>query len=95
MNDTPTVRNRVLRLLIAVATFFLRENSLALAKAVLHFLPYGKAIAVASILTTRFRTSEATRKFYESARPRWKRSFVFRLNPFCPLSKLFALTGLY
>jgi FkbM family methyltransferase len=73
----------------------LKENTLALAKSVLHHIPYGKAVTVASILTVKFPTTDTTKKFYESGKPRWSRSFAFSLNPFCPLSKLFALTGLY
>jgi FkbM family methyltransferase len=71
------------------------EKTLALAKSILPFLPYGKAVALASILIEKFPTTATTRTFYASARPRWRRAFVFRLNPCCPLSKLFALTGLY
>src|SRR5271170_2149268 len=95
MSATPTARNRFLRFLVWAISLVLKENTLALAKSFLYLLPYWKSVAVASILTKRFPTSETTEKFYKSGRPRWKRSFVFRLNPFCPLSKLFALTGLY
>jgi FkbM family methyltransferase len=88
-------RKQVLNILISVVSFIFRERTLALAKVVLPLLPYGKAVAIASILIKRFPITDATKKFYESARPRWRRAFVFRLNPFCPLSKLFALTGLF
>jgi hypothetical protein len=91
----PARRNILLNLLISGLSIVLRENTLALGKAILPRLQYGKAIAIASILVARFPTTATTKKFYDSARPRWNPNFVFRLNPFCPLSKLFALTGLY
>jgi hypothetical protein len=90
-----SVRVRALRTSILGIRFVFKAKTLALAKLVLPFLPYGKAIAVASILIEEFPTTEATKVFYATARPRRKRSFMFHLNPRCPLSKLFALTGLY
>ena len=86
---------QALNLLIDAVCFIFRERSLSLAKIVLPLLPYGKAVAIASILIGKFPTNDASRKVYESARPRWKHAFQFHLNPFCPLSKLFALTGLF
>jgi len=90
-----STQKRVLNTLISGTCFVFREKTLALAKLVLPFLPFGKAIAVASILVEKFPTTHATKPFYATARPRWRRTFVFRLNPYCPLSKLFALTGLF
>jgi hypothetical protein len=89
------IRKQALNVLVSLICFIFREKTLALAKFVLPFLPYGKAVALASILIEKFPTTAATRVFFASARPRWRRAFVFRLNPGCPLSKLFALTGLY
>jgi FkbM family methyltransferase len=89
------LRKMILSSLISLISYIFRERTLALAKFLLPLLPYGKAIAVATILIRKYPTNDATRKFYDSARPRWKRGFVFRVNPACPLSKLFALTGLY
>jgi FkbM family methyltransferase len=81
--------------LVSAISFILRERTLNFAKPLLALLPYGKAIAIASLLIEKFPTSATTMASYASGRPRWRRSFVFRLNPHCPLSKLFALTGLY
>jgi FkbM family methyltransferase len=89
------VRKRALHSLISGIRVVFKERTLALAKLVLPFLPYGKAIAVASILIEKFPTTDATKTFYATARPRWKRTCMFHLNPYCPLSKLFALTGLF
>jgi FkbM family methyltransferase len=89
------LKKQTLIILLTVVTFLFREWTLALAKFALRFLPYGKAVAIASNLIRKFPTTDTTKRFYDSARPRWRRSFVFHLNPFCPLSKLFALTGLY
>jgi len=89
------ILRRALRALVSGSRFLFGENTLALAKLILPCLPYGKAVVVASILIEAFPTTTATRAFYCSARPRWGRRFEFRLNPYCPLSKLFSLTGLY
>ena len=88
-----STQKRVLNTLISGTCFVFREKTLALAKLVLPFLPFGKAIAVASMLVEKFPTTHATKPFYATARPRWRRTFVFRLNPYCPLSKLFAYKG--
>jgi FkbM family methyltransferase len=88
-------RKQALNILISAASFIFKERTLAIAKVALPLLPYGKAVAMASILIRKFPTTDVTKRFYASARPRWRRTFVFRLNPCCPLSKLFALTGLY
>jgi FkbM family methyltransferase len=81
--------------LVSAISFILRERTLNFAKPLLSLLPYGKATAIASLLIEKFPTSARTMAAYASGRPRWRRSFVFCLNPHCPLSKLFALTGLY
>jgi len=89
------LRKYVLNTLLSMVSFVLKERTLRLAKVLLPLLPYGKAVSIASILIRKFPTTDLTRQLYDSARPRWLRTFVFRVNPFCPLSKLFALTGLY
>jgi len=81
--------------LVSAISFILRERTLKVAKPLLALLPYGKATVIASILIEKFPTNAGTMAAYAFGRPRWRRSFVFRLNPHCPLSKLFALTGLY
>jgi hypothetical protein len=80
--------------LVSGLAFILRERLLAVGKIVLPRLPYGKAVAVASLLLEKFPTNKETKRYYDSARPRWMRDFSFRINPYCPVSKLFALTGL-
>jgi hypothetical protein len=82
------IRRQALKALVSGSRFLLREKTLAFAKLILPYLPYGKAVAVASILIEAFPTTAATKPFYCSAKPRWRRSFVFRLNPFCTLFKV-------
>src|ERR1700716_701277 len=92
---TKGIRKQILGILVSGLAFILRERLLALGKIVLPRLPYGKAVAVASLLLEKFPTNKATKRYYDSARPRWMRDFSFRVNPYCPVSKLFALTGLF
>jgi FkbM family methyltransferase len=89
------ILRQAVKALVSGSRFLLGEKTLALAKLILPCLPYGKAVVVASILIKAFPTNTATIAFYCSARPRWCRRFEFRLNPYCPVSKLFSLTGLY
>jgi FkbM family methyltransferase len=89
------ILRQALKALVSGSRFLIREKTLALAKLILPCLPYGKAVVIASILIEAFPTNTATIDLYCSARPRWCRRFEFRLNPYCPLSKLFSLTGLY
>jgi FkbM family methyltransferase len=91
---TKGIRKQILGILVSGLAFILRERLLAVGKIVLPRLPYGKAVAVASLLLEKFPTNKETKRYYDSARPRWMRDFSFRINPYCPVSKLFALTGL-
>jgi FkbM family methyltransferase len=91
---SPLLRS-IFSVVLSVLKGILQESCLPLVKRLIPLLPYGKAVALGSLILERFPTDEKTRVYYAHANPRWKRSVAFRLNPFCPLSKMFSLTASY